>query len=542
MYLFDNSKLHGSQTMPSWEAPAAAAVGEGSAATNQAGYEEFWEKAARTPGTWSETALLAAAVSNLTAQIIIFLRDDRGQASKNISRFLFGDGNGNGKRAGEGIDNCIRWAILFDAAKREPAAGSESHERNAPASLVGIILDQEKGLAFEALGPGAKLIDECQCRGKSHEASGGIDHSKLESEGFKGSPFHNAVTSATNAGVVKSMIDHMRLYCQDQARLPMDQRRRFPFWTSLSSENPEELLLKALQEPVKGYYNSKVTVLWLASTNDLEAKGRLETLAVLLQHPGITQVNYEKTFEEAMLGGRIKVVEAFLASEALRNKYLNSENITKAMDSTDQKSIQEYGDIIDYFDDIEIRRRAIVNLLLECVDKYDPQSNIFNNAVVQKIIELNLVDAWEKRPKKTHHGVSQGLDETNLLHSAVYHQRLDFVRMFIDSFPSSIAKKALVPNTERPRTKNGNSTVKTEGHYPLWYNRMVFKCSEWEDRPKDRTDVQQKIRNELVLATIRQVEKMQRLSGIFRESGGTFTRYTHEPVPCDFRYGEKLLT
>lgn len=503
---------------------------------SRAGYETAWERgleAAKTPGG-SNSALLAATISNVTAQIITSLRnsrgegcrDDLGQISKKITRFLFGNinGNGNGKSSGEDIDSCIRWAILYDAAKREPAEPGESHERNAPALLVGIILEQEKGLAFETLGPQSKLVDECKCRGQNHGGPGSEDteHSNLERElGYYKSPFHNAVKRAANAGAIKFMIDHMRLYCKDQARLPMD-RRRFSFWTSAPSENPEELLLKALQDPLPGY-NSKVTALSLASTDEMEAKGRLETLAVLLQHPGITQVNYEKTFEEAMLGGRVKVVEVFLANGALRNKYVNSENIIKAMDSTNQKSIQEYRDIVGNFPDIERRRRAIVNLLLECVDKCDPQSNIFSNAVVQKIIELNLVDAWEKRPKKTNHG-AEALDETNLLHSAVYHQRLDFVRMFIDSFPSSVAKKALVPNTERPRTDNGNATVKAEGHYPLWYNRKIFKSSEWEDRPKDKTGVQQKIRNELVLATIRQVEKMQRLSGIFRESGGTFTR------------------
>lgn len=525
--------------MASREGPAAATVGGEGSPADQAEYEGVWEKglkAAKAPGTGSNnTALLAAAVSNLTAQIITSLRtarakgerDDGDQASKNIARFLFG----KGKSSGEGIDNCIRWAILYDAAKREPAADSaESHESNAPTSLVGIILDQEKGLAFETLGPRAKLVEDCKCRGKSH-GSEGIDHSKLEKEGFKGSPFHNAVKSAANAGAIKSMIDHMRLYCQDQARLPKDQRRRFPFWTSPSSDNPEELLLKALQEPVKGY-DSKVTVLWPASTNDLETKGQLETLAVLLQHPGITQVNYDKTFEKAMLGGRVRVVEAFLGNQELRNKYANSENIIKAMDSTNQDSIQEYEDDVGHFQDIERRRRDIVNLLLECIDEYDPRSNIFDNAVAQKIIELNLVDAWEKRPRKINQ-VTGALDETNLLHSAVYHQRLDFVRMFIDTFSSSVAKKALVPNTERPRTDNGNAAVKAEGHYPLWYNRKVFEGSEWVDRPKDKTGVQQKIRNELVLATIRQVEKMQRLSGIFRESEGTFTRHAHDREAAD---------
>lgn len=154
---------------------------------------------------------------------------------------------------------------------------------------------------------------------------------------------------------------------------------------------------------------------------------------------------------------------------------------------------------------------------------------LFDNAVAQKIIELN---PWEKRPRKINQ-VTGALDETNLLHSAVYHQRLDFVRMFIDTFSSSVAKKALVPNTERPRTDNGNAAVKAEGHYPLWYNRKVFEGSEWVDRPKDKTGVQQKIRNELVLATIRQVEKMQRLSGIFRESEGTFTRHAHEREAAD---------
>lgn len=76
-----------------------------------------------------------------------------------------------------------------------------------------------------------------------------------------------------------------------------------------------------------------------------------------------------------MLGGRVRVVEAFLGNQELRNKYANSENIIKPMDSTNQDSIQEYEDDVGHFQDIERRRRDIVNLLLECIDEYDTRSN-----------------------------------------------------------------------------------------------------------------------------------------------------------------------
>ncbi|KAK3938154.1 hypothetical protein QBC46DRAFT_441511 [Diplogelasinospora grovesii] len=186
--------------------------------------------------------------------------------------------------------------------------------------------------------------------------------------------------------------------------------------------------------------------------------------------------------------GEVEVVNMFLEHDSLRKTFVTSENIIHAMDKISQLRTPN-----EVSDD---RPETIIYSLIQ----HAVTSDVFNSAVVKKIIELNLQDVWSKW-RKLHPNVQ--LDTSCLLHLAVLHQNLEFVKIFAVDYPESVTAKAAIPGTDGHR------------YHPLWYNNRNWDSSkskwvDWSGSPE--------IRTEIVTATIRRTEKMQVLSEILQQS------------------------
>ncbi|KAI0096962.1 hypothetical protein GGR51DRAFT_542140 [Nemania sp. FL0031] len=472
-------------------------------------YRGTWKKAKED--AFSDKHALKIPASEVAVDMIEALRpvsavtDDnttrRNKVIGDITKFLYNDN--------DDIDSCVRWAILHRAALDDDSVRNE----NSPqALLVSTIVSRERFLAFEFLNsPGSALRAQCRSRREDPKKSSLVpDHSKFGKD-LKESPFYWAVESSQNKAVVKSMINNLELYCKEQVEVePGKQRALLPNITFSLDTKPEDkarrLLLDVLQRPFQ-FGRNKRTALGLASEGKNKSRD-LGVLKVLLEYSGITDTPHgnppDATFENAMEDGELNVVKAFLEVQELRDKYVTSENIIKAMNHIG-KAISNNGERSNNSPDIG----GLFGVLQELLKH---SNSAFNDQVAQKIIELNLEEAWDSRPTNTN------LDETCLLHIAVHHQRVEFVERFLKDYPASVSTKALVPGTKMQQ-KSNSATVEEDlspqGYYPLWYNHK-----QWSDQEKEwkNRNPNKRIRDLLAPATIRQVEKMQLLSSIFRES------------------------
>ncbi|KAJ0119897.1 Peptidase S8/S53 [Diaporthe amygdali] len=473
-------------------------------------FRDFWEKDRQVPGLTDRLIQTLRSASAVRKKETVD-HNSLNAIINDIIKFLYHENSE--------IDSCVRWAILHRAVQVEIEKG-ETPQDNAPALLVGAIADEEKYLAFETLNPmSSALRQECKRRldSKSHSP----DHSQFGKD-LKKSPFFEALAnleepdSSSNPAAFEAMVSRLETYCKEQIQVLPNKRRGLLQITSQdANSNPQNnsdtalgLLLNVLRRPCS-FGGKKFTALYLASQDEVERTGDLGILKVLLKYPGITDLPSDTTFDDAMQGGKVKVIKAMLSVEELRGRFVTSENITKAMDNI----------VLDGDSDIKDRMEKVLNELLLHSNNLPKARSVFDDQVAQKIIERNLVEAWDKRPE------SAKLNDQCLLHIAVYHQRVNFVERFLKDYPASVSCKALVPGTGPPKQPiNKNSSDKTgaeqrqpEGYYPLWYNRKEWDGMRWVDRTSDPNE-SSFIRQLLAPATIRQVEKMQRLLGIFREA------------------------
>ncbi|KAK0610020.1 hypothetical protein B0T17DRAFT_585395 [Bombardia bombarda] len=329
--------------------------------------------------------------------------------------------------------------------------------------VVQVLVDSEPFLAFEnpsqslhSSKDGGIWMEQCQ------------DVKKHWQSKEKGIPFHRAAAHG-NDKAIKHMIDSLERYCKDD--IPGKEHH---------------LLLNILRRP-DSQSSPRETALQKAAKAE---QRNLKTLEVLLVYPDIAKPP-DKTFESAVDRGASKVVEALLNHEELRESFVTSNNIIHAMDKIFQK---EDGDDRGPGD-----RISIVNSLVQ----HARTKEVFNMAVVEKIIGLNLREVWDKRHKDVQ------LDKSGLLHLAVCHQNLDFVKIFVAEYPDTVSDKA-----EISRTDGGD-------HYPLWFHNRKWDSSTSPSKwvpPEERKKVRDEIRNEIVNATIRRTDKMQKLSEILQES------------------------
>ncbi|KAI0849800.1 hypothetical protein F5Y00DRAFT_234886 [Daldinia vernicosa] len=251
----------------------------------------------------------------------------------------------------------------------------------------------------------------------------------------------------------------------------------------------------------------KETALRLAA--DAEDGDKLGALYALLDFDTRLAGPPDNTFQCALEDGKINVVNAFFKYEKLREQFATSKNVVQAMGRVKKGSLkqkkQEPGRLKKRPTNLESDNdsyQQIVRSLIGCTTTFDEQ-------VVEKIIELDLEEAWEKLPvdmKKHETPKTRGL-----LHLAVRHQNLGFVEKFLRLYPNSVTFQADLPAAER-------GSAQRESCYPLWHNNKAIVNSEVKDRNTEDSPDKIKIRNAIVTATIKGVGKMQRLSEIFQDS------------------------
>lgn len=383
------------------------------------------------------------------------------------------------------IDDCVRWQILFKTVVKasspsqpgsDALGGEEDDEKNDDLTLSKIVIGMAPYLAFEnpiqgsALREGRSITGDCRYKGMHL------------GQKRSSTPFLEAAR-AGNAAVIRHMIREAKRSrgSGDSSSLPRVLSQRDP-------ESNSTVLKQATRAP---------------------KNGRAQTLKVLLEEaPGIFLPS-DGTFEGAIDEGLVEVVNTFLLDERLREEFVSSKNIIRALDK-----IPEGGTL-----DNESPQARILRSLLKHVkdaqgsgdaqnSKRPRRADAFDHEVVEAIIKRNLEHVWK------HEDLPNIEPETSnsLLHLAVIHQKLNFVKIFIKADPASVTRKAPPPKSDRSKRADG-----TKEYYALWHNNHVW--NEQEKTEKKRKGLQG-IRTEIVEETIRQVSRMQTLSSIFQESGG----------------------
>ncbi|KAL7973096.1 hypothetical protein HDV63DRAFT_414849, partial [Trichoderma sp. SZMC 28014] len=399
-----------------------------------------------------------------------------------IKTFLFGDYENND------FDDCVFWHLLDRAAEVEPVDFKESKA----SEIIGeMIIEHNAYLAFENLQNPTFLV------GKSSEYKSIKTRCSVSTEAWsalppenhvqykrKSTPFHNAAKHG-NFAIIKLM----RKSLVHIAKIDLE-----PIYDLIKSGDPAKTRTTALQYAAEAEH------------------GSVETLSALLGFECLIKSNQlDETFAAAVDEGSEDIVSAFIDQENLNKDFVKSSHILAAMKKMPDKNKdkrQSYmiitKKLIELAAPTELTDEAI-EMIIEEQSKAERQSVDEANSTL-----LGWMDMWaavKARP--------DGLPEditSKLLHLAVYHQSIFFVTECL-KYPK-YSKWATVQNS-LPRSNNRNSIPKTDEHFPLYYNSKIWKEKEtmWVDR-----EGSSKIRTMLVSSTVRQTNKMQKLSDIFYKS------------------------
>ncbi|KAK0640567.1 hypothetical protein B0T16DRAFT_460740 [Cercophora newfieldiana] len=471
------------------------------------------------------------------------------------------------------VDSCIRWMILYHAAEKLPVAPPdsilESFEDEALREVVKIIAEREPHLSFEDpnhdwRNVGSKALKHTikgQCKKKDHW---NVDKKRT-------TPFHRAASQG-NFIVIPVMISSLKLHCEKLANV--EPLKRHPLFRPPHKDPPIQLITHVLSSEE---YERRSTALKLVTWDAVVTPAMLKTLTELLEYPEIA-FDPDTTFTDSLSAGKVNVVEEFLKKPKLAQKFVTAENIIKALDARprvhpiEMDSSSSAGDAEEYDHDAPTGARPgsppswhgeapshrrelgdgdsakdddediegdgqppdqqenvvdgpteILRILLRYAEKDD-----YTPGVIHKIVQLDAMDIWEMVS-------DQELDTSWLLHLAVSHHNLQFVKHFIKKYPESVISKAQVHDPLWPHavlkpppktTGVGNDAASqnteeesTEKHYPLWYNNSIRKPSSgWTKRTADDPEPHAGIRRELVMETIKRTETMQKLLEILEGS------------------------
>jgi hypothetical protein len=438
--------------------------------------EEKWTKALKDDEF--ETRL-PVKVDDLFYSIIRAMKKE--SAAGAVQDFLRDDKKSKEKSDKNGIDHCILWLLLYSAA----GATDKCLTTDSPGYLIcKMIIEESPYLSFDnqwtqlapTSGEYKPIKERCSLSGRKR-------HWKYPDK-IKSTPFHRAAERG-NAIVIKLMIESVKSIDRNHHDLVLGIMRK--------ADPGSTVNLTALQHAVKA------------------RRGKLETLDELLNVPGI--INPESpdlAFKMALEDGDDKVVDRFLRQESLRKIFVRSEYIIPAlkkmkeneggdsrmkMDEQNEDAGDEPKEPKDY--------KAVAQSLVGWVSS--PET--FDDEILETIIELDLMDVWDKTPE------SVIVDTSYLLHLAVVHQKLRFVTHFLNKYSGSATLEKALPKTNK---RIGDTEKK---HYPLWYNNNRWYNSAWVARDGS-DDIRNEIRNEIVSSTVEQTSEMQQLSDIFQKSEG----------------------
>ncbi|EHK43357.1 hypothetical protein TRIATDRAFT_149048 [Trichoderma atroviride IMI 206040] len=248
---------------------------------------------------------------------------------------------------------------------------------------------------------------------------------------------------------------------------------------------PDELLqILKLHDPDQ---RSGKTALSLAAIAE-----NLGALHALLDFDASIADTPDTTFEEALKKGKENVVEAFLQQPELRRKFATTDYILLAIQplkEINEETVKDEKHTERYNKQVEV-----INALIKAAEG---QQSGTDERVIEKIIQLNLESFWSENE------TIFNSDTSGLLHLAVQHQNVGFVKKFLQY-------DELV-------------TTQVHDHYPLWHNNNIMENSTSTHRAlkdDDSKRIHKEIRNLIVAATIKskKVRNMQDLVEIFQLS------------------------
>ncbi|KAK1252950.1 hypothetical protein MKX08_004137 [Trichoderma sp. CBMAI-0020] len=368
------------------------------------------------------------------------------------------------------LDDCIRWLILdsavqqcppgikdvgFSTAQTETSEETITGETNPCIIIIRFIVEVwphfpficlDDTRMFPSLFPARVqelLVGKC-----CFEA-----HTPEQKREFPSTPLHRAAGKG-NGKAIKHMIHNGQCF------------------------QPDDLLqILKLNDPDQ---RSGKTALSLAAI-----AGNLGALHALLGFSTDIADTPDTTFEEALRKGKASIVEVFLQQPDLKEKFVNTDYILLAIQPLGEMSIRK-GETYD-------KQVEVVNALIKAAD----QQGRIDEKVVEKIIQLNLEDIWSGNE------TIFKSDTPGLLHLAVQHQQIGFVKKFMQY-------DELV-------------TAQSHNHYPLWHNNNIMEGSTSTHRVLKDVEskrIHKEIRDLIVTATIKskEVSKMQDLIEIFQLS------------------------
>ncbi|KAF2497767.1 subtilisin-like protein [Lophium mytilinum] len=432
----------------------------------------------------------------LARKIIPTMMTELGKEKTTVVRtFLEGESKDDCK-----MDDCLRWYLLLRLVNIHSNPTWDLEDR---VKLSKIIIKQKPYLPFENPYVGGKDgVHWEQCAGdKMHKPEG----KKNFPEGKKNhrscvetrdTPFRLAAKCG-NSAVIAAMVSNGRIfYDQNQ------QSNDIPYRTEFFDTTERRYLpfFRILQQYEPGQ-RSGWTALRLAtesSGNSIkESSGdSIKTLGELLKVEDIVLVegkSPDSTFKRAIEGGWSVAVEEFLKWPKLVGAFVTSQNVLLALEKlTDMGKDQLH-------EQERKRRTQIAKALIAKVKGPD----ILNRMVVEKIITAGLEDIWNAidTPKDV---LAENL-RNSLLHLAVWHQKVEFVKRFLED-----------KEDEESVTNRHQLDGDTEPRYPLWYNNHPRKTAKGEEpHPKDAKAL---IRSVIVDKMIHEVAQIETLTDIFYNS------------------------
>ncbi|KAL5085666.1 hypothetical protein Trisim1_010012 [Trichoderma cf. simile WF8] len=382
----------------------------------------------------------------------------------------------------KGIDDCILWTILHNAVKKFRPVPSKKGE-SADYRIIRIILDEAPHLSFEEPTKKMDQISSWNPESIERRCNHQPKHSLLIAP--ETTPFHDAAEKAYSDIVAYMLSRGENILANTGGHL-----NRADF-------------IQVLRLP-KPHSSHILSALSLSAMRDERG---LETVKALLKYDPQVAINpTDDTFVKSLKGGKHIIVDAFLEYKSLRDEFITAENILKALEVV-EKSITDGKTPAE-------EQLTVVRTLIS----HAQSPKQINDDVVKKIIELDLIDAWEQRNKEIE------LDISGFLHIAVQCQNAKFVKMFLEENPGAVFEKKDLEkkDLEKKDSEKKDSEKKDsekKGKYALWYNN---KLVSGESRSKDALGSQanRDIREMLVTKIIkgRSTSNMQDLLKIFRDS------------------------
>lgn len=392
----------------------------------------------------------------------------------------------NGKS--KGLDDCILWQLLVSAIEEED-------DLEAQQTLIEIILSVSPHLAFDnptRSGKGPTIKSECKNQ-KKHSNNKPRSSSR---------PLDMIVRDG-NVEALQHILNHAEAFCDEQVRMARNERRFANIQNGYRMPTSgQDLLLILLQQTETSEDDDEKDRkrplerlgLKVASPSVGDKKPiYLKAIDILLDHNPEICRSPDTTFTIALDKGCQDLVDKFLSKTELTSRFATKENILKAIGL-----MKSAGERTNY--------HTIVQSLVQHAEPDQLEAK-----VVEKLIEQNFQQLWHDHSPRI-----QVDDNNKLLHMAVRHQNVAFVRIFLGKFPDSVQKEITCPGKQN----------ESEERYPLWHNNNVLKNNDWEKRPD--SDDKKNIRDMIVAVTISRVPKMRRLCDIFRLSQGISPNF----LPC----------